>query len=189
MLIVFDGIDRAGKTTHLKMVANWLKNEGISFLMKREPGGTPLAEKIRSIFLNNKMDPFVQLLLLRACRFELTSELVSRRGELILCDRFVDSTYAYQGGDLDAGLIDTIVKLTAKIEPDFVFLFLHSYGKSLNYMDQVAASHRQEIIGRFYERAKKNPQKYFVIPDGRVRDQSRIIKEKLAEILKNAGFL
>lgn len=184
MLIVFDGIDRAGKTTHLKMVTNWLKKEGKEFVLKREPGGTPIAEKIRSIFLNMEMDPIMQLLLLSACRYDLVKEFENHKDKLILCDRFVDSTYAYQGEYLDKQTINSVVQLTCTIKPDFVFLFLHTYGKSVNHMDEVAAKNRQGIIKRFKERAKLEPHKYFIVPNLYLKKQSQMIKDKIKDLLE-----
>ncbi len=187
MLIVFDGIDRAGKTSHLRMITDWLTKENKEFVLKREPGGTDVSEKIRNVFIKNKMHPLSQLMLISASRLELTLELqrIDPR-KLILLDRYIDSTYAYQGQDLDDEVIDQFVKMSSKIQPDFVFLFLNTYkSNTLNQMDVMAKKNREGIIERFKERAKLNPEKYFIVQHAHIKKQQEIICKKIEEILGN----
>ena len=192
MLIVFDGIDRAGKSTHLRMITQWLKAKHIDYLVAREPGGTAFAEKIRRLLLGQKneakLDPVVQLLLFSAARYDLTKSFVkmleNNPSKLILCDRFVDSTYAYQGQFFKTHEIDAIAKMTVNVHPDFVFLFLHSYGKSRNNMDEFANEYRTEIIDRFRKRAALDPSKYFIVPHGHLKKQQEAIRTKLTKLLE-----
>lgn len=183
-LIVFDGIDRAGKTTHLKLITKWLQEIHYPFMLVREPGGTPLAEKIRKIFLQeaHALDPTLQLLLLSCARFDLTKMLSKHEG-LILCDRFTDSTYAYQGQFLEKKLIDDLIKLSTHVQPDFIFLFLNTYGKNINEMDALALKHRTGIIEKFRERAALRPEKYFIVPHAHINRQQELIKQKLTSLL------
>lgn len=191
MFIVFDGIDRAGKSTHLKIATNWLRSLNVDFMLAREPGGTAFAEKIRKLLIaskNEQLDPVIQLLLFSAARFDLTQHLaqikVTEPNKLILCDRFIDSTYAYQGQFFDNATITAIAKLSVKIKPDFVFLFLNRYAPDKNAMDKFATEHRAQIIERFRLRAALEPGKYFIVPHGHIKKQEVIIREKLAKLLK-----
>lgn len=191
MFIVFDGIDRAGKSTHLRLIRGWLKERHVEFLFAREPGGTVFAEKIRKLLLSaktdSKLEPVLQLLLFSAARYDLTKMLEKKQKEneklLILCDRFVDSTYAYQGQFFSTQEIDAIAKLSVNIKPDFVFLFLHSYGKSKNNMDEFANEFRAQIVERFKQRAALDAARYFIVPNVGIKKQQAIIKAKLLQLL------
>jgi len=99
--ITFEGIDGAGKSTHLEAVAQRLRDGGDTVLCTREPGGTPLAESLRELVLNQPMDPMTEALLVFAARRDHVHQLIVpalARGETVLCDRFTDATFAYQGG-------------------------------------------------------------------------------------------
>lgn len=191
MFIVFDGIDRAGKSTHLKIIASWLKGLGVDFELSREPGGTPVAEKIRKLLIAAKekapLDPVMQLLLFSAARFELSKHFAEiKRGnpkKLILCDRYFDSTYAYQGQFFEDAVIDQVIKLSVNVVPDFVFLFLNRYGQDKDSMDKFATQHRNEIISRFEQRASLHPDRYFIVPHGHLKKQQVIIKDVLSKLL------
>lgn len=102
MLITFEGIDGSGKSTQIDRLSRWLSDRGETVRTLREPGGTEISEEIREILLHHKgpMDPVTELLLFSAARSELVSDQIRpalSRGELVLLDRFYDSTLAYQG--------------------------------------------------------------------------------------------
>jgi len=106
--ISFEGIDGAGKSTHIETLAQWIRDRGHQVLLTREPGGTPLAEHLRELVLHQSMDPLTEALLVFAARRD---HLIQRilpalaQGVTVLCDRFTDASFAYQGGgrgfDLD----------------------------------------------------------------------------------------
>jgi dTMP kinase len=99
--ITVEGIDGAGKSTHLEAMASWLRERGHRVLVTREPGGTPLAETLRDLVLHQAMEPLTEALLVFAARRDhLVQQIVPAlsRGETVLCDRFTDATFAYQGG-------------------------------------------------------------------------------------------
>ena len=99
--ITFEGIDGAGKSSHLQALADWLRASGREVLLTREPGGTPLAERLRELFLHSEMDALTEALLVFAGRRDHLRALIEpalARGALVLCDRFTDATFAYQGG-------------------------------------------------------------------------------------------
>ena len=99
--ISFEGIDGAGKSTHIEGLAQWFKSRGHVVILTREPGGTPLAEKLRELALHESMDPLTEALIMFAARREHLVQVIEpalARGEVVLCDRFTDATFAYQGG-------------------------------------------------------------------------------------------
>ena len=99
--ITFEGIDGAGKSSHIEALADWLRARGQQVLLTREPGGTPLAERLRELFLHSEMDALTEALLVFAGRRDHLRALIEpalARGALVLCDRFTDATFAYQGG-------------------------------------------------------------------------------------------
>jgi dTMP kinase len=99
--ISFEGIDGAGKSTHIEGLAQWFKSRGHVVTLTREPGGTPLAEKFRELALRESMDPLTEALVMFAARREHLVQVIEpalARGEVVLCDRFTDATFAYQGG-------------------------------------------------------------------------------------------
>ena len=98
--ISFEGIDGAGKSSHISWLLEQLTQNGISVVSSREPGGTPLGEKLRDIILNDEMQPATEALLAFAARQENVLTVIQpalRNGHWVLCDRFTDSTFAYQG--------------------------------------------------------------------------------------------
>ena len=101
IFITFEGIDGAGKSTHIDTLAAIFQAQGRQVTLTREPGGTPLAEKLRALVLNDRMDVLSEALLVFAARRDhllLVIEPALRRGDVVLCDRFTDSSFAYQGG-------------------------------------------------------------------------------------------
>jgi dTMP kinase len=101
LFISFEGIDGAGKSTHIANLADAFRSQGLTVTLTREPGGTPLAEKLRALVLGDPMDPLTESLLVFAARRDHLLTVIEpalARGEVVLCDRFTDATFAYQGG-------------------------------------------------------------------------------------------
>ncbi len=101
LFISFEGIDGAGKSTHIEGLAQAFRAQGRAVTLTREPGGTPLAEKLRAMVLNDAMDAMTEALLVFAARRDHLQQLIEpalARGDVVLCDRFTDATFAYQGG-------------------------------------------------------------------------------------------
>jgi dTMP kinase len=100
LFITFEGIDGAGKSTHIAALAEAFRAQGREVTLTREPGGTPLAEKLRELVLNDPMDPLCEALLMFAARRDHLQQVIEpalARREVVLCDRFTDATFAYQG--------------------------------------------------------------------------------------------
>lgn len=128
IFISFEGIDGAGKSTHMDGLAQAFKAQGRALTVTREPGGTALAEKLRAIVLNDTMDPLTEALLVFAARRDHLQQVIEpalSRGEVVLCDRFTDATFAYQGGGrgFDLQILATMerwVQTVAGPSADFV---------------------------------------------------------------------
>ena len=101
LFISFEGIDGAGKSTHIQGLADLFRQQGQSVTLTREPGGTPLAETLRECVLHQAMDPLTESLLVFAARRDHLKTVIEpalNQGDVVLCDRFTDATFAYQGG-------------------------------------------------------------------------------------------
>ncbi len=101
IFISFEGIDGAGKSSHIQAVADAFRLQGKTVVQTREPGGTGLAEKLRDMVLHDAMDPLCEALLVFAARRDHLQQVIEpalARGDVVLCDRFTDATFAYQGG-------------------------------------------------------------------------------------------
>jgi dTMP kinase len=119
--ISFEGIDGAGKSTHIESVRALLTARGKTIVMTREPGGTELGEAIRGLFLGRSMSPHSEALLVFAARREHLEQVVwpaLERGDWVLCDRFTDATFAYQGGGRQLGF-DRVQALADWVHPNF----------------------------------------------------------------------
>jgi dTMP kinase len=111
--ITLEGIDGAGKSSHIEALAGWLRERGHAVVVTREPGGTELAERLRRLILHEPMDPLTEALLVFAARCDHLQRVIEpalARGETVLCDRFTDATFAYQGGGrgFSLGVLDTL---------------------------------------------------------------------------------
>lgn len=135
LFITLEGIDGAGKSSHLEALEAWLRGTGRSVLRTREPGGTPLAETLRDLVLQQAMDPLTESLLVFAARCDHVTQVIApalARGEIVLCDRFTDATFAYQGGGrgFDLQVLHTLEHWVqaqddekALLQPDLTFWF------------------------------------------------------------------
>ena len=131
--ITFEGIDGAGKSSHIDALSTWLRTRGRQVLVTREPGGTPLAERLRELFLQQEMDALTEALLVFAGRRDHLRRLIEpalARGDVVLCDRFTDATFAYQGGGrgFDAGVLAQLAQWVQQgpqgwLQPDLTLWF------------------------------------------------------------------
>ena len=166
LFITFEGIDGCGKSTQIGLLTAYLEDIGRPCLLVREPGGTEIGEKIRSILLdkeNNEMSPAAELLLFEAARAQIVEEKIRpaiEAGTTVICDRFYDSTYAYQGvaRSLGEDLVVTLNDIaTSGLAPDITFLL------DLSVEDAYArrkgrgeADDRMELLGLEFQRSVRN---------------------------------
>ena len=127
--ITFEGIDGAGKSTHIDAVAQRLRLSGATVLCTREPGGTELAERLRELILHAPMDPLTEALLVFAARRDHLQQVIApalQRGETVLCDRFTDASFAYQGGGrgFDTAVLAQLERwVHGDLQPDMTIWF------------------------------------------------------------------
>ena len=127
--ITLEGMDGAGKSTHIPTIIELLKSRGLEVISTREPGGTPLGEKLRELLLNEAMHPETETLLMFAARREHIAAVIEpalARGAWVLSDRFTDATYAYQSGGrgvLASKIIELEQWVQQGLQPDATLLF------------------------------------------------------------------
>ena len=194
-IIVFEGIEGSGKTFHLNNIARYLKKKRISFIKIREPGGNYNSEKIRKLILNknSNFNPTTDLLLYLAARNENINIIIKKyfKKKVILIDRFVDSTTAYQhyGMGVNLNLIKNINKVILKgIKVDFTFLHYVSNKnmkkrllkrKNLNRYDKFNMKFYQKVQSGYFKISKQNKTKYFLVNSNLsiVENKKNIIKK------------
>ena len=177
--ITFEGIDGAGKSTHIASVVDLLKTRGYNVVSTREPGGTGLGEKLRDLLLNEPMHLETEALLMFAARCEHVAQVIEpalARGDWVVCDRFSDATYAYQGGGrgLDKAKFTVLEQwVHAHLQPDLTFLFdlpptvaeqrIMVQGRTLDRFEQEKADFHARVRAAYLERAASAPQRIVVI--------------------------
>jgi len=164
MFITIEGIEGRGKTTQAGLLANYLEQQGYETILTREPGGTKISEIIRNIVLderNGEMFPETELLLYLASRAQHTAELIKpalNEGYVVICDRYTDSTLAYQGGGrrLDMKTLFELTKFASYgLKPDVVFQLDITVSLA---MERIAAKKHDRLEKEsvdFYERTRK----------------------------------
>jgi len=140
VLITFEGLDGSGKTTQIKRLASWLSRRGIEPVVMRQPGGTVIGDHIREVLLDARSEaiaPMTEMALMFADRAQAIADIIQPAldaGKLILCDRFTDSTEAYQGGGRGLGsqvVLDLHRIVCGGLQPDLTLLLLPSFDASL----------------------------------------------------------
>ncbi len=189
MFITFEGGDGAGKSTHIKFLAKTLKARGYEVLCLREPGGTPIGEALRKILLNpdnDEMNPRTELLIYEAARAQIVEEVIRpalERGAVVLCDRFFDSTVAYQGygRGLDREVIAKVNAFACEdVVPDKTILMTggRSVAETLWRATRSNGADRLELAGEdFHARvsagfeiiAEENPERIAVVDSSHAR--------------------
>ena len=200
-IIVFEGIEGSGKTTHLKNIASYLKKRNVKYVSLREPGGSKNSELIRKIILNKKSDLhiFSDLLLYLAARNENINKIIKKnyKKKIILIDRFIDSTVAYQhyGMGINLNLINLINKYLIKdINIDCTFLNIVSIKKlkirlkkrrTLNKYDSFKVSFYNKVQKGFLKISKRK-KKYTIIDSNKdINVNKKIILNKIDKLIFN----
>ena len=179
IFITFEGIDGCGKSTQCELLKNYLEGIGKQFIFVREPGGTVIGERIREILLdkkNTQMTARTELLLFEAARAQITDEVIKPaldEGKIVLCDRFFDSSSAYQGMARGMGM-DFVAGLnmaaTGGLQPDITFFFDISAEEALERRGKRGeASDRIELAGlKFQEDVRKGYLELAANSEGRI---------------------
>lgn len=204
MFITFEGPDGSGKTSQVVFLAELLRQEGYSLLVTREPGGTSIGDQIRAILSdleNIAMQPRAEILLFQASRAQLVEEVVRphlEQGSLVLCDRFADSTLAYQGYGhcVDLDQLRSLIRFaTGGLKPDLTLLFdveaetglrRRAKGGDWNRLDAYEVAFHQRVRKGYLELAQEEPERWAIIDAGQppelVQEAVRkIVFERLAK--------
>lgn len=179
IFITFEGIDGCGKSTQCELLKKYFEDNGKDFVFVREPGGTVIGERIREILLdkkNTQMTPRTELLLFEAARAQITDEVIKpslEEGKIVICDRFFDSSSAYQGMARGMGM-DFVASLnmaaTGGLKPDVTFFFDLSAEEALARRGKRGeASDRIELAGlKFQEDVRRGYLELAKSSDGRI---------------------
>jgi dTMP kinase len=176
--ITLEGVDGAGKSTHLGFVAEWLRQQGREVVVTREPGGTPLGETLRELLLHRDMDADTELLLMFAARQAHLAELILpalARGAWVVSDRFTDASYAYQCGGRGIE-VERIAALESWVQhgfqPDLTLLFdvppevaetRRSAVRAADRFEREADSFFSRVRNAYLERARAEPDRIHVL--------------------------
>lgn len=190
--LTIEGTEGVGKSTNLAFVADWLRGRGIEVIVTREPGGTPLAEEIRSLLLSKREEPFdetAELLLVFAARAQHLAQVIKpalARGAWVLSDRFTDATFAYQGGGrgLSKATIEQLEQLVqGDLRPDLTLILDIDVELGLNRARQRGELDRFEseavvfferVRAAYRQRAESAPNRYAVVDAGKTLDEVQI---------------
>lgn len=199
MFITFEGPDGSGKTTQMKRLIPELRKMGLDIVQTREPGGTEIGDQIRSVIMdmkNKSMHPRTEILLFCSSRAQLVEELIRpslREGRIVLCDRYADSTMAYQGygHGLDKDALTRLLDFaTGGLKPDLTLLFDLPAEAGLrrrltnheewNRMDDYALQFHERVRQGYLEMAAAEPERWVVIDAD--RDPDRIHEDVLSAV-------
>lgn len=199
--ITVEGVEGAGKSTNMAFLCDCLEQAGIAYIATREPGGTPLAESIRDLLLHcdtEDVDGVAELLLIFAARAQHLSQLIKpalAEGKWVVCDRFTDATYAYQGGGRSLGtdrvkVLESLVQ--GDLRPDKTFFLDIPVTQGMQRITSRGAPDRFEreqisffetVRSSYHELIGENPQRYAVIdaslPLAQVQGQIKVEVDKL----------
>ena len=208
MFITFEGPDGSGKSSVIKKVYEDFTQKGYSIILTREPGGTPISEKIRDIILDNNntnLDARTEALLYAASRRQHLVEKIwpaLKEGKIVLCDRFLDSSLAYQGGGRHLG-IDNVLNInlfaTENTYPDVTFFFdvspevgltrvSHDKKRVADRLDNETAGFHDTVYESFKEIIKRYPKRFYVIDASKSLDEVIFnVETILTQILAKKG--
>jgi dTMP kinase len=192
--ITFEGVDGAGKSTHLAWFADTLRQRGVDVLVTREPGGTPLGEALREILLHQPMHAETEALLMFAARREHVEQVIKpvlQRGTWVISDRFSDASFAYQGGGRGVA-VEKLEQLErwvhADLQPDLTLLFdipvevarqRLSNNVTLDRFEQEQSEFFDKVRNAYLARSQKNPSRFAIIRAEKSPDEVKVSLEKI----------
>ena len=198
--ITLEGVDGAGKTTHIEFIKNYLSDLNINYVMTREPGGTALGEKLRDILLHDEMNPQTETMLMFAARNEHIDKIICPnliKGAVVISDRFTDATYAYQAGG--KGVKDEKIDILKKwvqedLRPDLTFLFDLPVEVSIERLNQTRKldkferedkSFHKKIREKYLTLVEASPERFCVLnSEASIEKIQNQIKLKLDEVIE-----
>lgn len=196
--ITLEGMDGAGKSTHIPSIIEMLKARGREVVSTREPGGTPLGERLRELLLHEAMHAETETLLMFAARREHIANVIApalQRGAYVLSDRFTDATFAYQSGakGVPANKVEILEQWVQEdLQPDITLLFdvpvevsiaRLAGARSPDKFERESADFFTRIRNAYLERARKNPQRFRVIDGSKsLEEVAKAVKDIIATI-------
>lgn len=200
VFVTFEGPEGSGKTTHSRLLVEFLRKNGHRVLYTREPGGTFISEKIRKILLdpeNKGMDVVCEMLLYMAARAQIIKEKIRpelEKGNIVICDRFIDATVAYQGyaGGLDIKIIKNIGRLVTRgLQPDLTFLLdietkrgLLRTGKYKDRIEKKPLSYHRKVREGYLAIARREPKRVKIVTAiGDITETQEKIKDIVLKML------
>lgn len=201
VFVTFEGAEGSGKSTQLDLIKEYLHQKKVPVEFLREPGGVKISESVRRILLNvrnQEMSQECEMLLYMAARAQLVSEKIApalKRGRVVLCDRYLDSTLAYQGygHGVDLNIIAQIGRFaTQALQPDLTLLFdldaaegLARRGRIKDRIEQRSLAYHQRVRQGYLELAKKDPFRIKVIKADQTREEIHaIVRQAIDEVLE-----
>lgn len=183
LFITFEGPEGSGKTTQIHLLAGWLRAQGQAVLATREPGGTSIGDRVRAILLDaahHEMQPQTEILLFSAARAQIVAQVIRPHlaaGGVILCDRYADSTFAYQGygRQLDLATLRLITRFaTGGLQPDLTFCLdlpvqvglqrkRAGAGEEWNRLEQETLAFHERVRWGYLEMARAEPARWRVL--------------------------
>jgi dTMP kinase len=192
MFVTLEGVDWSGKSTQAKLLAEWLEEEGRTVLTTREPGGTPVAEKVRELVLHGEeMSPWAEAALYAAARAENVAAVIRpalERGADVVCDRYLDSSVAYQGAGRGLGeqrVRELSLLVTGALLPDRTFVVeldpdeaLRRAGSHHDRIERTGADFMRRVADGYRALAEAEPDRVVVVDGDRSRTE---IAEEIRE--------
>lgn len=209
VFISFEGIDGAGKTSHVEALAQAFRDAGRQVVQTREPGGTPLAEQLRGLVLHQPMDALTEALVMFAARRDHLTQVIEpglARGDVVLCDRFTDATFAYQGGGrgFDLAVLEQLERWVQSVDalppgrlrqPHLTVWFdvpvdvAASRVAAARSPDRFEAETRdffQRVASGYAQRAAADPQRFARIDGAQSREA---VRQQVLQAVRSRGWL
>jgi dTMP kinase len=215
--ITFEGLDGSGKSTQLRRLKEWLQSKGLAVTPTRQPGGTRVGDRIRALLLDSRTDslsPLAELGLMFSDRAQSIAEVIEpalEAGRIVLCDRFTDSSEAYQGGGRQLGsqiVRDLHASLCSGLQPDLTVMLLPDFDRSLtrarqrnqravaatgsdeNRFEKESAAFYRRVFDKYREIAAREPLRVAVIDsDGSIDEVHQRVVQVVEGRLVAAGML
>ncbi len=204
--MTFEGIEGSGKTTQVELLCKYLQEKGYQVVRTREPGGTALGEALRKVLLQKDLHvlPLSELLIFMAVRSQHMEEVIMPalvRGAVVVCDRFVDATYAYQGygRGVDLGIIATLNRLVTKgVTPNLTILLdcdvdvglkrKLTHNPQLDRFEQEEAAFHEQIKRGYLKLVEEDEKRFYVINGKRDIEATHIaIRDRVERLLESHG--
>jgi dTMP kinase len=202
LFITFEGVEGCGKSTHAKLLAEYLEAKGHKCLLTREPGGTKLGEAVRNVLLGSKdlhISDISELFLFEACRSQIVKDIIHpalNENKTVICDRFSDATFAYQGfgGNVGLDIIETLDKIaTGSLAPDVTILLdidtveglKRAKKKGVDRMEAKDIEYHKRVRAGYIQLANRYPDRIRLVKVAdRIEDTRDAVRKEIDDAIK-----